>query len=126
MEEIRMDEDLEAFADTPTEPHGDDAHVDLIQRAFADLLARRLETVPPHIRELLADHDPVMALRWLDSNGDRFVPPGAPQTDAGATGERLAGADLDDSQRRMLAIARKAGYAIDAASLARRVKAMRG
>lgn len=119
-----MDEELEAFAETPPEPHGDDAHIDLIQRAFADLLARRLETVPPHIRELLADHDPVMALRWLDSNADRFTPPDAPQTDAGAIGERLA--DLDDSQRRMLAIARKAGYTIDAASLARRVRAMRG
>lgn len=58
------------------------------EKAFAGMLAARLERVPDHIKTLLETMDPLAALTWLDSNQDALTPRIAPDTDAGRTGER--------------------------------------
>lgn len=58
------------------------------EKAFAGMLAARLERVPDHIKTLLETMDPLAALKWLDNNHDALTPRIAPDTDAGRTGER--------------------------------------
>lgn len=74
-------------------------NAETLQGVFSEMLERRLETVPEHIRDLLKNQNPVDALNWLDANADKINPQRkAPSLDAGKTGERSEVASLTPAE----------------------------
>lgn len=61
---------------------------DDFEALLGEMRDAQMATAPEHIKELLKEFDTVKALRWLTANADKLTPKQAPNTDAGARGER--------------------------------------
>ncbi len=96
------------------------AERDALAQALQAELDAAMQTVPVHIRPLLAHLPPADALRYLRENSTQFAPRPAPSLDAGTAGERTPPLNLSAAQARLLEQARRNGYALDLQKMARR------
>lgn len=84
------------------------------ERALQDQLAAQMQRVPGHMRPLLGRLPVSEALDYIRQHGEQWQSRPAPQMDAGQAGERTAGLDLSPGQARLVMLARRCGYALDA------------
>ena len=98
------------------------AERDALAAALQGELEAALESVPAHIRPLLEKLPATEALSYLRQHSAAFGQSArpAPSLDAGAAGERTPPLNLSPAQARLLDQARRQGYRLDMAKMARR------